>query len=255
MVTALPVVVTPELNSAMFPSLLGQEYHGGYLIDYVQGLKILGSNVTLSLDNLPVKVPIQAIRLYGCTNCEWKGGPKCRFLGKNDLVDDNHKMTMGHMNNICVDRLEFLKSYSSGYNEKPTFTQWQRDYSLNVGNIETGAEKYRKDEIQKKLDMAIIEFEDKFQVKPDKKEEPDKYMEYVTAKVKIDDLREELVKLKDTWRKLWEKTTEFADKQQDRETAKKVDMNIKKTLTLQDIHNVMAGEVIDAEVKESEDKQ
>lgn len=179
----------------------------------------------LEEQNKARKLPKAAVQMYGCLNCEWKGTVYCPFqlMGKQQ-----------HNNLICDYRKNYLLTLQrkERYNE---FSEWQRDINKSLINIQASKDYFRFKQIENQLISA--------------ESDPN------TSKEEEQQLMNKAKCLRYDWLNLVQYITTLEDKQVDRDTARKHDVNIKQSMSVTEFHKMINGEnensdTVDAEYEE-----
>jgi hypothetical protein len=175
-------------------------------------------------------LPSSAKRLFGCLHCEWRNSSLCPFgfrTGKGHHTKDNC-----HRNGICKDRTNWLLSFSRGYKKRPTYTEWKDDFNDAMAQVVMNEDYHNlkvKESELKDLDKQYEEMS-----KEDRK--------------KVHRLERQRDKARRDWQYLWSELRKYAGHKIDRETPKKLDVDVKH-LSIDDIQRYMRDEkVVEAEV-------
>ncbi len=176
-----------------------------------------------------ITLPAMAKRLHGCVHCEWRGTLLCAFGFKGGK---GTKLTKNvHRNGICEERINFLLDFSRSYKKKPSYSQWQRDWNIGMGQVKMLEDSKKLKEIEQKLDI----YEEDEDI--DQKE--------------LNKIKREKSKLREEWFSLWKELVRFEESQLSREQPRKIEVEDKR-LNLRDMHRLMTGKAIDAEVVEDD---
>lgn len=195
-------------------------------------------------------LPLQAQRLYGCVNCEWRGTDMCPFGFKKgrgcDLKDNTHS------EGICSHRKNWLLSFSQSYSSRPTYAEWKDDFNDAMANVMMHSDYFKIQEIEKKIadltvEMKALEDEGSIGESEDKQKEIRQ----------LDKLRRDA---RADWFLVWNKLREYSQKKLDRDKPKEINLNVN-NMGLNDIHRLMRNEIVvegevvsdDAETMGSED--
>lgn len=115
---------------------------------YGSGVQQVPTEVTIKKEVDALALPHQAKRLYGCSNCEWKGTKLCPYgFKKNGPASQNT-----HVNGICKDRENYLLNLSRLDEPRPTFSKWLLGYQKTIATVQNSRDYHKLLEIQDKLD-------------------------------------------------------------------------------------------------------
>lgn len=171
---------------------------------------------------------------YGCMHCEWKKFANCPHgykTGKGFELKRNV-----HTAGICKARINYLLSFSRGYSKRPSYTLWRRDFNAGMADVKLKEDWYKLNEVENEL-LTLEE----------KKDPEDKKL--------IQELETKRRTLRGEWQTLWKDLIDMDDKQIGRETVKKIEVEQRKSMNLNDIHSVMRGDAVEAEYKVEEEKK
>lgn len=182
----------------------------------------------------PWALPAQVKRMYGCPNCEWRGTPMCSF----GLKRGNTKKK-SHTNGICIERINYLKSFYTGTKIKPTYLEWRECYTRAIAHMRLDKETFKIDQLEQEIE--------KLEQKKGKTEES---MELLIQ------LREKYYQYKNSWLILMKHISALENEVIKRDIPKKIEIDSKISLT--QIHQIVdkAGknkEVQDGEYREMEE--
>jgi len=180
------------------------------------------------------KLPIQASMNHGCKNCEWKRMNECpKGLKFNEQLAEG----------ICDERKQYLKNLYTGTLDKPNYEQWVESYNnfFVINQNETD---------KKQLFMAEEEIT-KIETSLAKAEQAEDIDEIKILQRELN-RRYKVYKMRREW---WMQTAIVLDKsikdKINREMPKVLDINIKKTMSVQDMNRIMRGaEAIDVDSEE-----
>jgi len=166
------------------------------------------------------ELPQQAYTLYGCNSCEWKGSVACPYNIKKWDVRPI-------ANNICPARIDYLKNFMRSKRYK-SFERFQLDINKGLMNQES---------MDSYMSLQML------------KREYDKIKDTLDEELNLKWINEINVARND-WFKAIGMVNKFEDKQVERDTPKKTEVNIRKTLTPSDLNRVLNmndDEIVDAE--------
>lgn len=98
------------------------------------------------------KLPLQAVALYGCSNCDWRGTSMCPYgykKGRGAALKDNSRIT-----GICEDRENYLLNISGLDTPRPSFSTWSLEFHKGMAKLESAADYSKLQEIRENLDLA-----------------------------------------------------------------------------------------------------
>ncbi len=172
-----------------------------------------------------VMLPRAATHLHGCLNCEWKGSSLCSFGFKRK--DENH------INGICVERVNWLKSFTRLSLREPSFEQWRDDFNEGLGQVQMQKDFFELQLIEGRVAAA-----------------EDVKLNLVDLKR----LRERKVEARREWFELWGKLRVLAGKRLDREHVKRLQIDVEQKIKIGDINRILRegddAKVIEAEIVE-----
>jgi len=175
--------------------------------------------------HIPFKVKIT----HGCAFCEWRNTSLCPHGFKGDKFGRPLPGQI-HANGICRPREFYLRSFIRK-STKPTYEEWVNDFNKGLAQTQLQHEFAKLKEAERRITelkeegMPIEDPKFKFALK-----ERDKF--------------------RGEWHQLFKTLNDASEKQLTREKPKEI--NINKTVTLNDLHNIIreGEEIIDAEFKE-----
>lgn len=176
---------------------------------------------------------------YGCRNCEWKGLGMCPYglNGWNDKILEPE--------GICDERRAYLKGFYRGEKRDMTFTEWEADYNQGVAQ-KAFQQSYKRLEI---LRGEIDEQNKNIERMRSEGVAPDED-DFKKAQKHLKFLMKRFENEREFWHRLWKDLRNFQETRLNREAPKKVEVTHKDSLSLNDIHRVMRGDVVDAEFTE-----
>ena len=189
-------------------------------------------------------LPNQVKRVHGCLGCEWKRKKDSRNepLCPHNLTKKTDMIKRG----ICPRRALYLALFSKDPQNIKSYTEWQREYNNSIAQRENMYDVMNLELLKDKLDIAEQSYteaklsEDTDKIKLTKKEYTETKTDYAYARKQWEDLHDKMMK--------------HTDKKLDRETARKLDLNVN-TMRLEDIHRIMRGDdmkIIEGEVVEDD---
>ena len=184
-----------------------------------------------------IKIPSEAKRMLGCRGCEWRHR-KHNFLCPLKL---NKKDERFHVNGICLERKQYLQSFTNTYEKQPTWHRWHKDYMVNRAGFRERKEYVELENLEHDLnvlrDVTLSETDD-----------------FKAWQTKLRFKQNEFDKAYGRWQSLWKDVVSFEDKQVDRETVKQVDMQVTKhTIPHGQILDIMRGDyTVEEETKDKE---
>jgi len=185
--------------------------------------------------------PPSAKAMYGCINCSWRGTDQCPYKFDGGVIQQrNHpiwkrlKFPMNaKVDGICSYKKNYLVLMSGEWDTLPSYDLWQSRLNKNEGIVQREIDKTRYKHWS--TELAKVESDpgqyDSKHVKMVKKEYEDSRQNYI---------------------QVWQLVGNFLEKGVDRETAKKIDMNLtKKNIPHEQILEIMRGDykVVDADFK------
>lgn len=142
-------------------------------------------------------LPPEAITMFGCSTCEWKGDTRCP-----------HPLTNLPTQAICTKKKQWLQAHTPNYNKQPSFTRWQRDFNLAIAN--PMIQKYYQ--LQLSTQNKILTLEQQQTKNPLTDQELKS----------LKQLRHNITTYYQNWVMLWKHQTHYADQQVHRDTPKEV---------------------------------
>ena len=195
-------------------------------------------------------LPLQAVNHYGCVRCDWRGTWKCPYgfkSGRGYVLKDNM-----HVAGICTERKNYLLSFSRGYVKRPSFAVWHKDFLVGQAAHQVSKDGNQMEEIEAQLHdllssppMGYKDYQDA--TKPIDKEAIKVFKAYERQ---IQGLKVDLMNKRKEWHGLWKDVVAVEDKQIDRETPKKLEVEHHRTIPLSQMHAIMRGDAVDAEFEE-----
>lgn len=175
-------------------------------IDY-DNAKVKMTTAVSQVPKSDAVLPVQAQRLYGCSNCEWKGTTLCPLGFKRDSKE-------AHLNGICSDRANWLASFAPSNHAK--FSEWQLEFNKALAQA-VNLRDYQK---MMQLDAELRSLQESG---ADPKEVKQKHKALLLAR--------------SDWQFLWRDLTKFDNLQVQRETPQILE--VRKAITPEDIHKIM----------------
>lgn len=213
---------------------------------YVDSVVVDQNYPYISYDGPMRHIPLQARKLFGCHNCEWRGTSLCPFGIKRSV----RLGRISHSEGICEMRLNYLKSFYRGSRERPTYTEWINDYNQGVAQLQLQDDLVKLKRIEEKLKeyeddgeefLAVVSGKDGVESESAKK--------YKVLTVLRSSARED-------WFNLWKLLMDNDQKRMDRETPKKLEIDNKSTISISDFQKLVKradGKIVDAEYDEIDD--
>jgi hypothetical protein len=168
------------------------------------------------------QLPRAAVQQYGCLKCEWKGTYMCPFQ-----LEPGEK----HSNRICDFRRNYLLSLQrkEKYHD---FSEWQRDINKSIINLQASKDYFRFQQAERELMEA----------------EADTTIDREEYQAKVNRAKQ----LRYDWLNLVQYITTLEDKQVDRDTARKHDVNVRSSISVSEFQKMVNGEneIVDAEYEE-----
>jgi len=244
----------------------------------------------VTLDGKKIMLPYTLYQKYGCINgCEWKGTAECPFgykrgvlvknlkeskeIGKPVNVHTNKLKITGTNTHICRKRINWLKQFSP--NGRPTEALWQRSFDMwmahRIKNEDGGRLLRLMDQrvhYQTDFDRIFSDFtpdthtgladfkQQQLSENPKANVDGLKQTDVCACQrcnmqSKIEAIEKRIAKTKADYMFVWQETMKYEDKQIERETPKKVEMDIRKVPSMQDIQSAVRqyekGEAKDAD--------
>lgn len=197
------------------------------------------SGYPLPNEGTALVLPVTAQRMYGCSNCEWKIVGLCPhdFQKGKGFKEKNNC----HPKGICMERINYLLSFTHGEEKRPSFYKWQLDFNKGLAQIQMNEEFAKLKLIESKLQEALSSYDKAVEAGDvDAIKDARRYLNHVSGMK---------CQLRNDWFNLWDKLTKLDDAQVDRETPKKVDITTRDSIPLSRIHEIMRGETIEAQFK------
>ena len=190
----------------------------------------------LELGSLPSK----AARLYGCTNCEWKITGLCPYGFKKGA--GHSEKGNSHSHGICIERRNWLLSFSQADNSRPSFSQWLHDFNQGLGQIQMNKDYAKLQYVEEQMAQLSEEIKNS-DCSPKEKDRLKKGVAYERNLARTE------------WFELWKTLMGNSSRTMDRETAKKIRLDVSHKINLSEIHKLayqakqaeLGEEVIDVE--------
>jgi hypothetical protein len=149
----------------------------------------------------------------------------------------------GHVDGSCSERVNFLQSIKLSDNPTGNVKQFMKDYEqLKASMILNNEYKLiaeanaRYMERKKVMDFVMSE-------------NPNEDAENVKRlKQEVKTLRQQYMDAKTSWLLIWKEQMKYLNEDVNREAPKKIDINVHKTMTLEDIHSIMREKVVDSQL-------
>lgn len=205
------------------------------------------------LRKLYASMPKVTLSQHGCMNCEWRGTVKCVYGYKRGVPKDENDMFTG---GICPKRLEYLGSFVTGLksysnDSSITYSQWQSAMLMMTAQNQYMREKDKMDvlwfDIQE-IDDKISDITKKISLSTNDNEKKILGMQLNLYDQELKVKTDKYEKVREDWFNLMDKLGKHTGSAIDREMPKKIDINVNRTMTLEDRHRIMRGDVIDAEI-------
>ena len=165
------------------------------------------------------------IQMFGsCVFCDWRGQSMCPYSNN----------ALGHPDGSCSDRVNFLQSIKLSDNPTGNVKQFMKDYEqLKASMILNNEYKLIADTNAKYLERKkLLDFV--------MSEHPNEDAENVKRlKQEVKTLRQQYLDAKNGWLLIWKEQMKYLNEDVNREAPKKIDINVHKTMTLEDIHSIM----------------
>jgi len=209
--------------------------------------------------SMPKQVKLQ----YGCINCEWRDAGICRHGFKRGSKENYPK-------GICHHRMQYLAGFVVGLesytaHKRVTFSQWmsamiqmnasrqhlREDHRLkllqyDLDTLELDCREYAKSTLSHEERLVDV-FDKDVRVS----ELSDNNKIYKKMLNKLNRKKTELHYARTEWLGLIDKMSKQSSNQLDREQPKKVEIDVKQTMSLEDRHRIMAGDdlkIVEGEV-------
>ena len=209
-----------------------------------------------------------ALATYGCVNCAWRGTYQCPYKFEGGKVKKrSHPVWKGlefpenvKVDGICKYKKDYLILLAGDWKEKPSYDIWHSRLMKNKGVIQNGLDESEYMKARKELELFESHYDTKLAIlKQDLIDAKDKDDRAFTKDVimelgsKLQTLKSDVQTKRQNFIQTWNILEGFFEKQVDRETAKKIDMNVNKTnIPHEQILDIMRGDykVKDAKFKD-----
>jgi len=176
-------------------------------------------------------MPKNVLKLYGCISCEWRGTPLCAFKFKKGRGIPNKKNC--HANGICVERVNYLKSFYTGPKKKPTYLEWRECYTRAMAHMQ--------------MDKDYIAFQ-KLGLEIEKLESQKSKTETSSERLLI--IKEKHYQYKSSWFQMMKHLSKLESDVIKRDTPKKIE--IEQRISLTQIHKIVEMSKNKKEVQDGE---
>lgn len=176
----------------------------------------------LELPDESVLPPVSK-RIYGCLTCEWRGTNKCPV---HTIHRNKPKLMPGR--GICKKRVTWLRFMSYGLNTggiRPTIAQWQESFERQKIIIQNSKDLQRLDRLQAKMDELESDAINK-----------------TVGDIDMDYLERRRREVKTEWLDISKLLLKSLSDQVTRETPKKLEVETKRSIPLNQIHEIMRGD-------------
>lgn len=235
----------------------------GYLVDSHRevlmdaALNDLGASVKDAKDllcsasgNVLGRLPLQAVRMFGCRNCEWRDSPLC--LKGFRSGKGHHVVKHSVSDGVCRERENYLKLFHRGESSRSTFTQWVQDYNQGLAQLMLHKDYFKLKHVEQRLGEVDE------RVKQSAKELETLYSEAGLAA--MDDAEREyraLEKLRGQyrfeWFSLWKELMAADNRRLDRDAPKKIEVR-HEHMSIQDFNRVLRGDSVDVVAEFTEEE-
>lgn len=170
-------------------------------------------------------LPRECRMRFGCVECDWKKVRICPYKYT--------KKAEKHANGVCHEKSMYLASFIRDGNEdkRLTFSKWHKDFLVGKAASKENLLFLEMEQLQNTID----------EMKEDKAEPKE-----ITLK------ENDLAKKHKMWQSLWRDVVTIEDRQVDRETPKKMEIEHTKRITPEQMHSIMREDAIDVKVKKVE---
>lgn len=196
-----------------------------------------------------LRIPKTLRFAHGCVNCEWRDYGLCphNFLrGRGHSEKDNT-----HANGICGKRINYLLGFLPmeilESKKRISYPMWKSYFNEGLGQIEHLESKGKLDSLRLDLKDMTSKLESLRNDSGSSKDEISEKQKEITR------LEKKVTKAREEWFQIWDRVSKTDERRADREHVKKVEMDVRKTMSLTDMHSVMRGDVQEAEYKEEDE--